>query len=235
MTSHITSHDLTDHSPIVLLALGSWEQHGPHLPLDTDTVIIDTVVAHALMLLNEKATNFLVAPTIAISASDEHDGFAGTLSTGTAALAQSVVAICRSASWARGVCIVNGHGGNHDALVAIESALNYEGITHSIWSLPAYEGADMHAGRTETSVMLHIAPHAVSVDRLTTGNTQHVHEILPAMRSEGVRAVTESGVLGDATTATAEHGAQVLKFYSEHLAHHLGDKITEWSADFHDS
>lgn len=235
MTSRTTSYDLTEHSPIVLLALGSWEQHGPHLPLDTDTVIIDAVVAHALMLLNDKAAHFLVAPTISITASDEHQGFAGTLSTGTEALVQSVVAICRSASWAHGVCIVNGHGGNHDALGAIESALTHEGITHSLWSLPAYKGADMHAGHTETSVMLHVAPHAVHVDRLTTGNTQNVHEILPTMRTGGVRAVSESGVLGDATTATAEHGAQIVSFYAQHLAAHLDAKVAEWIARSHDS
>ena len=226
-----TSSDIEHQSPIVILALGSWEQHGPHLPLDTDTVIIDTVVATALMKLNSDSENFLVAPTLTITASDEHDGFAGTLSTGTEALAQSVISICRSAHWARGICIVNGHGGNHDALRAIDSALNYEGITHSLWSLPAYNGSDMHAGHTETSVMMHIAPHAVHVDRLITGNTQSVADLVPAMREGGVRSVSESGVLGDATTATSEHGAQVLDFYAQRLAEHLRVQLQNWSSE----
>lgn len=230
-----TSSDIEHQSPIVVLALGSWEQHGPHLPLDTDTVIIDTVIATALMMMNEDAHHFLVAPTLTITASDEHQGFAGTLSTGTEALTQSVVAICRSASWARGVCIVNGHGGNHDALRSIVSALNYEGITHSVWSLPAYDGADMHAGRTETSVMMHIAPHAVRTDRLLVGNTQPVHEILSTMRDGGVQAVSDSGVLGDATTATAEHGAQVLDFYARQLAAHLDAQLHFWTSNSDDS
>lgn len=235
MTSTATSLDVATQSPIVVLALGSWEQHGPHLPLDTDTVIIDTVVATSLMMLNEAASHFLVAPTIAITASDEHQGFAGTMSCGTEALAQSVIAICRSARWARGICIVNGHGGNHDALTTIASALAHENITHSIWSLPGYEGGDIHAGHTETSVMLHIAPHSVHLERLTSGNTSSLHELLPTMREGGVHAVSDSGILGDATTASAEHGARVLDFYARHLVEHLRSHSSEWSSSRHDS
>lgn len=211
------------------MALGSWEQHGPHLPLDTDTIIIDTVVATALMMLNEASNEFVVAPTLTITASDEHVGFPGTLSTGTDALVQCVVAICRSASWARGVCIVNGHGGNFDALQAINSALIYEGIIHSIWSLPAFDGADMHAGDTETSLMMHIAPHAVAIDRRDVGNTSDATSLIPAMRDGGVRAVSDSGILGDARTATAEHGAQILSFYATHLGNKLLQCCRDWA------
>ncbi|MSO15552.1 MAG: mycofactocin biosynthesis peptidyl-dipeptidase MftE, partial [Ilumatobacteraceae bacterium] len=86
-------------SKILLLPIGAWEQHGPHLPFDTDTIIIDSVVTRALRDTQINADAFAIAPTIAISASDEHAGFPGTLSTGTEPLVQSVVAICRSASW----------------------------------------------------------------------------------------------------------------------------------------
>ncbi len=229
--SAATSPDIEHRLPIVVLALGSWEQHGPHLPLDTDTVIIDTVVQTALMLLNDAHQQFLVAPTISISASDEHAGFAGTLSTGTAALQNAVVAICRSASWARGVCIVNGHGGNLDALSQIVSALDYENIAHSVWSLPGYTGADMHAGKTETSLMMHIAPHAVRTERIVDGNTDQWETLMPAMRDGGVRAVSPSGVLGSAREATADHGARVLDFYARHLAQHFTDAISRWSGE----
>lgn len=227
--SAATSPDIEHLSPIVVLALGSWEQHGPHLPLDTDTVIVDTVVQTALMLLNDDRSRFMVAPTIAISASDEHAGFAGTLSTGTSALKDAVVAICRSATWARGVCIVNGHGGNIDALTHIVSALNHENITHTVWSLPGYTGADMHAGKTETSLMMHIAPHAVRTDRIVNGNTNEWETLMPAMREGGVAAVSPSGVLGSAREATADHGARVLDFYARHLAQHFTDALTRWS------
>ncbi len=129
-----TSAEIADSQPILLLPLGAWEQHGPHLPLDTDTIIITRVISDVLRHEDLRTVNVMSAPPLSITASDEHHGFPGTLSTGTQALKDSVVSICRSASWARGVCIVNGHGGNADALAAITSALTYEKITHSIIS-----------------------------------------------------------------------------------------------------
>ena len=218
-------------SKILILPLGSFEQHGPHLPLDTDTIIIDSVVAHALDEEQTESAKFLVAPTIAISASDEHAGFSGTLSTGTEALVQSVVAICRSASWSRGVCIVNGHGGNADALPRISSALTYEKIRHSIWSLPSYDGADMHAGHTETSVMLHVAPDKVHTDRIERGTVGDASALVAQMRTSGVAGVSDNGVLGDPTTATSQHGVAVMKLYSSSLANHLAAISKEWQSD----
>lgn len=218
-------------SQIVLLPLGAWEQHGPHLPLDTDTIIINSVVTRALIDLQIDTANFVVAPTIAISASDEHAGFSGTLSTGTEALVQSVVAICRSASWAKGVCIVNGHGGNTDALALISSALTFENIQYSVWSLPSYEGSDMHAGHTETSVMLHVAPDTVHTDRIERGTVGDAIDLVAQMRTSGVAGVSPNGVLGDPTTATSEHGKAVMKLYSSHLAAHLSTLFNEWTGE----
>ena len=215
-------------SKIVLLTLGSWEQHGPHLPFDTDTIIINSVVTQAMHDSQINADEFMIAPTVAISASDEHAGFPGTLSTGTEALAQSVVAICRSASWSLGVCIVNGHGGNTDALARISSALTHEKITHSIWSLPSYDGADMHAGHTETSVMLHVAPDKVQTDRIERGTVGDSSALVAQMRTSGVAGVSDNGVLGDPTTATKEHGYAVMNLYSTSLASHLVKLSHEW-------
>ena len=215
-------------SKVLVLPLGSFEQHGPHLPLDTDTIIIDSVVAQALRDSHITAGSFMVAPTVAISASDEHAGFPGTLSTGSAALADSVVAICRSASWAQGICIVNGHGGNTDALARIGSALTYEKIRHSVWSLPSYEGADMHAGHTETSVMLHIEPAKVQIDGIEPGTIGDASSLVAQMRTSGIVGVSNNGVLGDPTTATSEHGVAVMKLYSSSLAAHLATLTKEW-------
>jgi creatinine amidohydrolase len=221
----------TSHSIVLVLPLGSFEQHGPHLPLDTDTIIIDAVVAQALATSTIDSDSFMVAPTIAISASDEHAGFPGTLSTGSAALADSVVAICRSASWTQGICIVNGHGGNTDALASITSALTYENIRHSMWSLPSYEGADMHAGHTETSVMLHVAPAKVQTDLIEPGTVGDASSLVAQMRTSGVAGVSANGVLGNPTTATSEHGVAVMKLYSASLASHLATLSTEWLGD----
>ena len=216
-------------SPIVLLALGSWEQHGAHLPFDTDTVIIEAVVDAAIRPVDPENTSFSVAPTIGITASDEHNGFAGTLSIGTNALSDAVVSIARSASWARGICIVNGHGGNADALKLVHSALDYENIRHSIWSLPYYEGADMHAGHTETSLMLHLAPGTVRMDLAEVGAVGDSEMLIERMRAGGIKEVSSNGVVGDPTNANAAHGATMLSFYADHLTKLLLQIQTSWT------
>jgi mycofactocin precursor peptide peptidase len=218
VTSHTPHYAaIRTQSRIVLLLLGAWEQHGPHLPLHTDTIIIEAVVQNALKSCPTIVQRFVVAPTLAITASDEHAGFDGSLSTGTTALVDSVVAICRSASWASGVCIINGHGGNADALSRVTSALRHENISHKVWSLPSYEGGDMHAGHTETSVLLHIAPHLVDMSRAERGATGNASDLIAAMRDGGIAAVSSNGIIGDATTATAEHGASVMSLYERSL------------------
>ncbi len=215
--------------PIVLLALGSWEQHGAHLPFDTDTVIIESVVDAAIRSVDPENTQFSVVPTIGVTASDEHNGFAGTLSIGTNALSDAVVSIARSASWARGICIVNGHGGNADALKLVHSALNYENIRHSIWSLPYYEGADMHAGHTETSLMLHLAPGTVRMDLAEVGAVGDSEMLIERMRAGGIKEVSSNGVVGDPTNANAAHGATMLSFYADHLTKLLLQIQTSWT------
>ncbi len=222
----LTSADIEGRDLVVILPLGSWEQHGPHLPLDTDTLIINAVVAGAVDS-HPLAENFFVAPTLPVTASDEHAGFAGGLSTGTSALADTVVAICRSAStWAAGIIVANGHGGNFDALKAISSALAHEGIRHSAWSLPSYAGGDMHAGRTETSVMLHLDPSTVRLDLIPPDSDATV--TVEQLRTSGVKSASPSGVLGRPSRASAEHGEQVMTAYRQSLAEHMSVCADEW-------
>lgn len=210
---------------IVVVPLGAWEQHGPHLPPDTDTLIISAVAGAAC----GTSAGVVLAPALPITASDEHRGFDTTLSIGTEAFAASVVAIARSAAWADGVLFVNGHGGNADGLSVAREAMDHEGLRHDVWSLPAYEGADVHAGRTETSVMLHLHPNLVDMSRATAGNPAPLGEIIGTMRTEGVRAVSPTGVLGDATRATAAHGRAVFAMWVSSLSQRLQGLATEWA------
>lgn len=222
-----TSIEIPHGKKILVLALGSWEQHGPHLPLDTDSVIVSRVVDDAFNHPDINTEHFLRAPLLPITASDEHDGFAGGLSTGSDALSASVVSICRSAaSWSTGVLLVNGHGGNYDALEMISSALDYEHITHSVWTLPSYAGGDMHAGHTETSLMLHIAPQSVRTDLISS--VQASAATIDELRHVGVKGVAPSGVLGDPSTATARHGETVLHLYVHSLVQRLQSCAAEW-------
>lgn len=227
MSSLLTTSDVVGTRPIVVVPVGSWEQHGPHLPFDTDTQIACAVVNNSLPIGDTQL--LFVAPPITISASDEHAGFAGTLSTGTEAFAVSAIGIAKSADWARGVIFVNGHGGNADAFRIITQDLTRNNIRHAIWSPPYDNSDDMHAGATETSVMMHIAPHAVHIDRLTTGNTENTREIMENMRSGGVRSVSPNGILGDPTQATATRGQELFTRYCASLRAMFVDAASKWS------
>ena len=205
-----------------MIPLGSTEQHGPHLPLDTDTRIATAVAGGSRARLEQE---WLVAPAIAYGASGEHQSFAGTISIGTDALTLLLVEYGRSAAcWARRLVFVNGHGGNAEALGRAATTLRAEGRDVA-WSPCSAAGADAHAGHTETSVLLHISPSDVLTDRWLAGNRSPLPELLPTMRTGGVAAVSPVGVLGDPTTATAAEGKRI---FSE-MVDGCVRRIVRWS------
>lgn len=184
---------------LVLVPVGSIEQHGPHLPLDTDTTIA-VAVAEAVA---QELPGAWVAPALSYGSSGEHQSFAGTASVGTEALTHVLVELTRSLrTWADRVVFVNAHGGN---LAALQASDELE------WVPCATEDVDLHAGFTETSLMLHLRPGSVRLDLAESGNTQPLREILPALMSGGIAAVSPNGVLGDPAGASADEGERVLK------------------------
>ncbi|WP_459800276.1 mycofactocin biosynthesis peptidyl-dipeptidase MftE [Herbidospora sp. RD11066] len=201
--------------PMVLVPLGSTEQHGPHLPPHTDTAIAEAVAHAAAFRLGESV---LVAPPIAYGASGEHQGFPGTMSIGTEALTFLLVELVRSLSlWSGRVVIVNGHGGNLAGLVAAMVQMRHEG--HDVaWAPCTAENADAHAGHTETSLMLRLAPHLVDMTRAEPGNLTPIAQLMPDITAKGVAAVSPSGVLGDPTTATAEEGDRLFERMADDVA-----------------
>jgi mycofactocin system creatininase family protein len=195
----------------LVIPVGSTEQHGPHLPLDTDTRIAAAVAREVAEQLAEADDEgeWMLAPPIGYGASGEHESFPGTVSIGTSALRLLLVEFGRSAAtWARRLVFVNGHGGNVEALAAAAALLRYEDRDVG-WCSCGVQGADAHAGHTETSVLLHISPDDVRLDERVPGNRAPLAELLPAMRNGGVAAVSDVGVLGDPTTATAAEGARL--------------------------
>ena len=191
--------------PLILVPVGSTEQHGPHLPLETDTLIATALAQELAHLLNG-----YVAPPLSIGASGEHQGFPGVLSIGTAALRMVLVELVRSLSlWAGHVTLVNGHGGNLEAVTGAVDQMRAEG--HRIDWVPCAARGDAHAGRTETSLMLHLAPWLVRLQRAQRGNTQPLDELMPALTTHGVIGVSGNGVLGDPTGAYAAEGAALFR------------------------
>lgn len=199
-------------APVLLVPVGSLEQHGPALCLATDALLATHTAQRAAARLAgpDQDPHFLVAPVVPYGASGEHEAFAGTVSIGHDALHSVLVELARSACrWAQGVVFVNTHGGNLPTLVDAVAQLRAEGRPVA-WTACRVAGGDAHAGRAETSLMLVLAPDTVRVDRLEPGCTDPVAQLMPRLRSEGVRAVSPNGVLGDPTTASRELGVRLL-------------------------
>lgn len=199
---HRTWTELRD-APVttVLVPLGSTEQHGPHLPLDTDTRI---AVAWADALASVLPDS-VVAPALPFGSSGEHEGFPGTISIGQEALELVVVELVRSLSrWAEEVVLVCGHGGNWEPVQRATAALRGEG--RRVRSLFPRLRGDAHAGRTETSLLLHLCPELVRLDAAEPGCLDRLELVLDRLRRHGVIDVAANGVLGDPTGASAAEG-----------------------------
>ncbi len=200
-------------APLLVVPLGSVEQHGHHLPLGTDTAVACAVADAAAGSLD----GALLAPALAYGASGEHEGFPGTISIGTEALTGLLVEYGRSVGrWAGRLLVVNGHGGNLDALRSAVPLLRSEGRDVA-WFPCGVAGGDAHAGRTETSLMLHVEPDGVREDRAVPGETAPIGALLPRLRAEGVRGVSPTGVLGNPAGASAAEGAALLTGLADRL------------------
>jgi creatinine amidohydrolase len=206
---------------VLAIPLGSTEQHGPHLPLSTDTDLAVALCDRLAAALPQ----VVVAPALPYGSSGEHAGFAGTLSIGQQALTTVLVELVRSATdtFAH-VVLVSAHGGNAEPVERAARALRAESrdvlVVHPRWD------GDAHAGRAETSLQLVLRPDAVDLTRAAAGNTAPLPELMPQLRRGGVRGVAPNGVLGDPTGASAEEGAALLAA----LAADLVARVTAWLA-----
>ncbi len=216
-----TDHWKPQRRALLAVPVGSCEQHGPHLPLDTD-IRIATALAEGLADKYDEG-DVLVTPPLTITASGEHASFPGTLSIGTAVFEQVVIELVRSADWSAGVVLVNGHGGNRAAVERAVRLLHSEDRKVLAW-WPRVSGGDAHAGDTETSLMLAIAPHLVHMDRAEVGSTAPLVDLIAEIREGGVQSVSRNGVLGDPLRANVGHGRAILT----RLSIDLVAAVDEW-------
>jgi creatinine amidohydrolase len=192
---------------VLVVPVGSTEQHGPHLPLSTDA---DLAVALCTQLGAQLGSPAVVAPLVAYGASGEHEGFAGTISIGQEATELLLVELGRSATrtFSR-VLLVSTHGGNTEPVRRAVARLRAESRDVSVW-FPRWTG-DAHAGRAETSLQLALVPGLVRLDRAEAGNTTPIAELMPALRASAVHGVSPNGVLGDPAGASADEGAAMFQ------------------------
>lgn len=211
----------SDDGAVLAVPVGSTEQHGPHLPLGTDTDIAVELCARVAAA----RPDVVVGPPLAYGASGEHEDFAGTLSIGHDVLELLVVELCRSATRTfSAVVLVSAHGGNDAALARAARRLHQEGRRVLVWSAKWH--GDAHAGRAETSLQLAIDPEHVRLDLAEAGDRRPIGALMATIRAEGVRAVSANGVLGDPTGATAEEGAELFTT----MATELDDRCSAWLA-----
>ena len=227
---------LAERHPVLLLPIGAIEQHGPHLPVDTDANSVTTIAERAAAQAGPDTA--LVLPTIHWGLSPYWMPFAGTITLRPETTLALISDIGRSvaAHGFRRMVIINGHGGNGGIIGVAATQLADHGIRAialSYWALlgtelgsitPADHGHIGHAGQTETSIQLHLQPDRVDPVYATfTGWADlslQADELLTAGAYKAPLPLVESptGVYGDLTQARAELGAKIIDLAAERLA-----------------
>lgn len=228
---------------VLILPLGSLEQHGPHLPLDTDAAIVEAVLASALARLDPAVPVFAL-PVLGFGKSNEHLSFPGTISLSAVTLLNLLAEIADGvhAAGFRRLLILNGHGGQQQVaeIAARDAHIRYPDLwvfVRFLWAdaAPATDpapGPDLHAGRDETSLLLAIRPDGVHAeaavsefpphaaflaDDTVPGAQPSVHRPAPIPFAWATRDVSVSGVIGDAKAASADQGRRLLATLAEWL------------------
>ena len=216
-------------SSILCLPMGSMEQHGPHLPLNTDAVLAEAFTGRIIERWGEEYDLWRLPP-ISVGLSREHSWAAGTLSLSVSGMTAMLRDLCREivrALPARNLLIVNGHGGNRGMLEALgrelrgDFGLNLCALHLGAMISPVTGAAipEIHAGKDETSVMLALAPELVRRELIADlkappdGSAVRATILDPATSwpwSSGDQRIAAAGVIGDARAASAELGNAIV-------------------------
>lgn len=225
-----------DAGAILLLPVGATEQHGPHLPLSTDTVIAERAV-QAVVTRGGDELDLWVLPTLDVSLSSEHIGTPGTLTFSTATLLSMLddLGRCIALLPPRRLVLVNAHGGNTSLLGVVCRQLHIEHglltflmhpmlpVDHGGQALGPDGALGIHAGHEETSLMLHLAPDLVDLAQaradVPTWLYRHEHVGIAGPVSFGwtARDLSNTGTIGDPTAATAAAGEVIFESMIESM------------------
>jgi creatinine amidohydrolase/Fe(II)-dependent formamide hydrolase-like protein len=217
-------------SSILCLPIGSIEQHGPHLPLNTDIVLAEEFTRRIIARWGD-TYDLWQLPTQAISLAREHEWAAGTLSLSVKGLTELIHDLGREIARglpARNLAVINGHGGNRGILEALAQDLRADFklnvcILHpTTWAdlHAAAKTPEIHGGKNETSMMLATAPHLVRVDEIKKLQAASGADAVRAtILDQSVtwpwttneKAIADMGIIGDAKSASTEFGKQLLE------------------------
>ncbi len=217
-----------------LIPLGALEQHGPHMPLATDSLIVEALARSVAERVDRPV---LVTPVIPAGLSDHHTGFAGTVSLTSGSLESVLIAFLESfrRMGLRRCALITAHGGNFAYMGRFAELYSTEELTVSAFSdFSAYlvemfaaatelgiepPASDVHAGAIETGLGQHLFPGLIrpgwaEVEGLSDGSPDIVERVMV----DGVRSVSATGVLGTPALATPELGAAVFERLSARIA-----------------
>jgi creatinine amidohydrolase len=229
---------------VAVLPLGATEQHGPHLPLDVDSVIAEGIVAAALRHVPADAP-VLILPTQRVGYSPEHRAFEGTLTLPYDAVLASWIAIGEgvAAAGLKKLLLFNAHGGQSSLMDIAARELRGRGLMVyrcDWWNLPGAEGTGLfspeehrfgvHGGEIETSLMLALAPDSVDMSKAQefASTSRSRAESFPKLGRAAklgwhIQDYNPQGAAGNARVATAEKGHALLASAALELAGLLGE------------
>lgn len=226
---------------LLILPIGATEQHGPHLPVYTDTILVEKVLERAFECISQEK-NIWTLPPIPFGKSNEHMDRAGTFTLSFDTLKSIISDLGRStvANGFRKLLLLNGHGGNMDTLKLISRDIRIEtGLMIFIVSVGGLTISDqivskeemllgIHGGDYETSLIMSAYPEWVSKDKLPneTPNLTKMSKYLRFQKGNfawTIDDVSKSGALGNATLATKEKGDKLYQEHGKELAAILTD------------
>lgn len=231
---------------VALLPVGAIEQHGPHLPLDTDAWDAERLCDDVAEACSRPRP--IVLPLIPYGVSYHHDDFAGTISVSPDTLSQMVheIGIAAARNGIHKLLIINGHGGNAAALHFAAQMINRD--TGIFTAVDTGESSDtdideltetpndVHAGEVETSTTLALRPELVQMSLAKSMVPRFSSHYLDFTSKRGVgwyahtKKISETGVLGDPTKASADKGRQMWQIMIDNLVEFVED-LRELSLD----
>jgi len=218
---------------LAVVPVGSIEQHGPHAPLGTDTLTAEAVAAAgAEAYKRETGVDVPVAPAVPVGIAAEHRAFDGTLwvtpDTFRAYVRETVASLAHH-GFDR-VVIVNGHGGNTDALRELTGEISRFDDAYAV-AFTWFESVDSdvpmgHGGPRETAILRHIRPELINEaesEAASEGGSDHWGEWVAGVNlAHDSAEFTDNGVVGDPAAGTAELGEQLLDDAAAALCELLG-------------
>lgn len=233
--------ELANPSTPVIVPVGSIEQHGPHLPTGTDSMLASEVARRAAVSFSQNRP-ILVTECVWSGLSEHHMALGGTLTLDFPSFFNVISGVVRSLHrhGFRRILLLNGHGGNVAALQTVVEQLTLERqlplVCATYWQLAAHKLSPLlerqqgirHACEAETAMMMALRPDLVDSSDLEAAGCPDPREdstpVDDGYRWQGFAAKTPTGVLGEPAAATAEKGERLLQIAADHLAERLADE-----------